>query len=986
MLSVAFDPAEFIDGIRQLYKIREGWLAPFPWCEEFRLNLDNIFTKLKIVRRKKEKGTKTDETVAMNEIFKPHEECAQPRTVLIEGKPGMGKTTFCDKLAYDWAAKKQREEETLCPNFKEVLLLKCRDIKSNLWESIEEEFPPRSAKQKKEEFFKSVLWDAVDDQLLPRGITKEDKEEFFKFVRHNQPDILMVLDGLDELPTSMLPAFKEIIQGRMLPKCHILVTARHEVGMKVRECCDSLLEMEGLTQADAQDFIVKFFKPEGAELAQSLLNKLARDQNLRQLTQSPLNTALLCLLCEESEGIFPQNGSQLYLEIVECVLRRYRKKKGLPDICEDLIDVYKTPLKRLGLIALNGLLNSKFYFEKSDFENCGYEWPEFGLLSFERGQSKRRPSLGYSFLHKTFQELFAAFYICCQVLGKEICPKTLIADNRYFNELKQVLLFTCGLLSLQSKEAIDTFVASIAFQVNNGKELLFALECIGECKNEKSCPIDVLLARTIGSHLQIAQLNLSRLLVGDGDCTTLAEAIKHNSTITQLDLSRNLLGFSDCNALVEAIKHNSTVTQLNLSENCLYISDCTELAEAIKHNSTITELDLSSNGLDTGNFAPLAEAIKQNSTITQLNWSENDLSAGDCTVLAEGVKQNSSITKLNLSTNGLGTGDCTLLAAAIKQNSTITQLDLSFNGLGTGDCTALAEAIKHNSTITQLDFSVNELGTGDCSALAEAIKHNSTITHLNLSDNGVDTGNCTALAEAIRYNSTITQLDLSGNDLGVGDCTVLMEAIKHNSTILKLDLSRNKLVTGDCSTLAEAIKHNLTITQLNLSWNELGTGDCTALAEAIKNNSVITQLDLAHNDLGGGDCTALVEAIKHHSTITYLILSGNFVSDSDLSEVAEEFKHSPYIPQLSLLGSERGAGDCTALAEAIKHNSTITQLDLSGNNLGADVCTAIADSVTSKTQVDVSGRSALVVRYVPKDLLRACAVSKLDISQILPDI
>jgi len=41
----------------------------------------------------------------MDDIFKPHEECPQPRTVLIEGDPGIGKTTYCNKLAYDWATK-----------------------------------------------------------------------------------------------------------------------------------------------------------------------------------------------------------------------------------------------------------------------------------------------------------------------------------------------------------------------------------------------------------------------------------------------------------------------------------------------------------------------------------------------------------------------------------------------------------------------------------------------------------------------------------------------------------------------------------------------------------------------------------------------------------------------------------------------------------------------------------------------------------------
>ncbi|XP_068684850.1 uncharacterized protein [Montipora foliosa] len=99
----ASDTAKFIEGIRQLYKIREGWLAPFPWCEEFPFHLDNIFTRLKMVSRKKERGRKTNDIVNMFEIFTPHEDCSQPKTVLIEGQPGMGKTSYCNKVAYDGA-------------------------------------------------------------------------------------------------------------------------------------------------------------------------------------------------------------------------------------------------------------------------------------------------------------------------------------------------------------------------------------------------------------------------------------------------------------------------------------------------------------------------------------------------------------------------------------------------------------------------------------------------------------------------------------------------------------------------------------------------------------------------------------------------------------------------------------------------------------------------------------------------------------------
>ena len=427
----------------------------------------------------------------MDDIFKPHEECPQPRTVLIEGDPGIGKTTYCNKLAYDWATKElEQGEETSSggsfPNFKEALSLKCRDIKSDVLDAIEEQRLYGTPKEKEEALFKSLLWDAIDDQLLPRGVTKQEKEEFFKFVRHNQQGVLLVLDGVDELPMSLLPAFKEIIQGRMLPKCHIVVTARHEVGMKVRECCDTLLEMEGFTELDARNFIAKYFKTE-SHLARKLLDKIDFDDNLRQLTKSPLNTALLCLLCEDFDGVFPQSGTQLYLEIVECVLRRYRKKKGLPDPkCKDLIDIYKSQLKQLGRIAWKGLLHGKLFFEKSEFEGCEDGLLEYGFLSVERGRSKRRPSLYYCFLHKTFQELFAAFYLCCDVVNNEHFPENLIPESKYFLEFRQVLAFTCGLLASQCEEMVTALVARIANNVNSEAEFLMALKCIGECKNEKN--------------------------------------------------------------------------------------------------------------------------------------------------------------------------------------------------------------------------------------------------------------------------------------------------------------------------------------------------------------------------------------------------------------------------------------------------------------------------------------------------------------------
>ena len=146
----------------------------------------------------------------------------------------MGKTTYCNKLVYDWATKKNKSGGCF-PDFQLVLLLRCRDI------DVE-----------------SNLWNAIDDQLLPRGIQSEDRGKFMKFIQNNQSKVLMALEGLDELPKSRLPEFiAEIIQGRMLPGCHLAVTARHEAGIPVGKVCDTLLEIEGFNPEDVKNFILK---------------------------------------------------------------------------------------------------------------------------------------------------------------------------------------------------------------------------------------------------------------------------------------------------------------------------------------------------------------------------------------------------------------------------------------------------------------------------------------------------------------------------------------------------------------------------------------------------------------------------------------------------------------------------------------------------------------------------------------------------------
>ena len=589
----------------------------------------------------------------MSGIFKPHEECPQPRTVLIEGKPGMGKTTYCKKMVYDWATGKQEAEDCF-PRFQTVLLLKCRDMKSDLWEAIE-------------------------DQLLPRDVEEDVREKFFNFICQNQSNVLLVLDGLDEVPTSKLPVFTEIIQGRReLPKCRVVATARHGAGIKLRKHCDTLLQIEGFTQEDVTEFIIKYFK-DMKNLAEKLLSKLRRDKNLRDMAANPLNTALLCLICEEFQGVFPGSETQLYEEIMQCILRRYRKKEGLPETTEDLLEVYGAQLKHLGRIALNGLLEDNLDFEESELKGHADELPGFGFLSVQTGGSKLRPRKHYSFLHKSFQECFAAFYLCCQLLQKKVCVDQLAADRKYFKELKEVLSFTCGMVAARCKETAEALIKSLTVQLNDRDCFDTLVGFISECRGDDS-DFHLNMARVCGSFLKLPVLSLSWVF-RKADVVLLAEALKVNSTLTELYFDGNEIGDQGATGLAEALKVNSTLTRLDLKNNGFWAQGVTGLAEALKVNSTLTELNLKYNGIGDHGATGLAEALKVNSTLIELNLQYNDIGDHGATGLAEALKLNSTLTELNLQNNGIGDHGATGLVEALKMNSTLILLDLRFNNV-----------------------------------------------------------------------------------------------------------------------------------------------------------------------------------------------------------------------------------------------------------------------------------------------------------------
>ena len=815
-----------------------------------------MFTRLKILGKEKSRGVLTDEITNMTAIFKAHAECQSPRTVLIEGDPGMGKTTYCQKLAYDWATKKDEWDPSF-PEIELLLLLKCNE-------------------------FQTSIWEAIDDQILPEEMEDQAKECFFKFIRENQSKVLLVLDGLDEVDPSNLKVLSSLIQGKELSGCYIVVTSRHEAGSKVRRYFDTLWEIEGFTKKDAESFILKYFKNINKEhLAWKLIkiiwhvpfrSESQQNRGLRELTKNPLNTALLCVICEDFEGVFPTSRTELYTEIVLCVLRRYEQKQGLASKNEDLMTVYKKELIDLGRMALESLLKGELYFEEHKSDGGLIVLSKFGFLSLQAGGSKRKVVVRYAFLHKSFQEFFAGFYLAYKLIEGEIECKSVVTDQRYENELYQVFLFTIGILVSTSEKTAQSLVTYMARNITSlqsardiSKRLAYSLGCLS--KHES-------LICTLGEHLHISYLKLEPS-IWRYDFVPLSKALSVNSSLTNLDLSTNGIGDSGAASLSQALAVNSSLTNLDLSANSIGDSGAASLSQALAVNSSLTNLNLMDNGIGPSGAASLSQALAVNSSLTNLSLTFNGISDSEVAPLSQALAVNSSLTNLNLSDNDIGDSGAASLSQALAVNSSLTNLDLSANSIGDSGAASLSQALAVNSSLTNLDLSWNSIGPAGAASLSQALATNSSLTNLDLSWNSIGGFGAACLSQALEVNSSLTNLDLSGNTIGDSGAAFLSQALEVNSSLTDLVLRKNSICSSGAAFLSQALEVNSSLTNLDLNRNIIGDSGAASLSQALAVNSSLTEMDLSGNKIGPAGAASLSQALAVNSSSINLDLSGN---------------------------------------------------------------------------------------------------------------
>ena len=409
---------------------RRSQLTPLLWNSNFKLPIEQVYTRLKIVSRGKLATQMEGNEVNMFDIFKVPDTGGEVMTI-VEGSPGIGKTTFCLKLAYDWAYGKIPSASSF-PKFEFVLLLKCRDIDRDIVE-------------------------AISEQLFCRGVEKS-VEKLLHFLKdfHNQgKQVLIILDGVDELPEKSQYQVVELLNGRILPFCHVLATSRQETGIEMRKkfYFDIHLEIKGYLESDAIAYVRKHFEFIGqSPKGESLIEEMDKNTFLHALRSNPLNLLLLCVIYEDFEGKLPTSRTELFQVIVNCLLNRYCAKHNLT-VPEDnnTLKLFEEDVLALGELAWTCLKSDRQSFReqelvKYEVKNQNLVARKIGLLYKEESLKRIRPQHDYWFLHKTFQEYLAAAFITHKLLSGGVNVFEFTTFDDLVQKYSQCFLFVSGML------------------------------------------------------------------------------------------------------------------------------------------------------------------------------------------------------------------------------------------------------------------------------------------------------------------------------------------------------------------------------------------------------------------------------------------------------------------------------------------------------------------------------------------------------------
>ncbi|CAF0946904.1 unnamed protein product [Adineta steineri] len=353
-------------------------------------------------------GTRTP--IDVKDIFKICKD--HTRNVLVFGRAGIGKSTFCRYIAYQWATGIIWQEYEL------IALIPLRSLTADRYPIL-----PAGANYSLIDVLKKECFSF--DPYLSEKDEKQLQEQFYN------SRILWLLDGYDEIGQNVPTHIRRLLNDQLLKTPHHIITSRPYMNTLSHSV---QLEITGFTDDNISKYLKQFFQDIENETHNSsaedekILRFLKRNPRIWGIAHIPINLELICSVWSNTDWATMETMTitMLYDKIIEWIFRRYLERQR--EISTDLLcekEVYqkcKSELAFLGRLAFLAMekniiiLHPDLLQQAQNDTNCSLTLNRhllnIGLLKSlinHHGVGTRiEARKDHYFVHLSFQEHFAA--------------------------------------------------------------------------------------------------------------------------------------------------------------------------------------------------------------------------------------------------------------------------------------------------------------------------------------------------------------------------------------------------------------------------------------------------------------------------------------------------------------------------------------------------------------------------------------------------
>jgi len=380
------------------------------------------------------------------------EDGSKAKCVLVQGAPGIGKTTMAQELCRQWAEGKRFKHYSL------LVLLKLRN------KSVQR------AKYRKDLFIYSSDPSAVASVVE----------------NHIEKQTAFLLDGFDELPQEMQKnsVFVDLITKNFFPDACVIVTSRPSVSYILRKHCSEHsyqhVVVLGFTEEQRNSFVKAWFdenveKSSRANERRQFESYLKLHPHIHALMYIPLNCSIVIDVYQSSkdsdDSVVPTTQTELYRRYTLTILNRYRPDQRRPQNLEAIPPEDQENLKKLSKLAYDGIahLPQKLIFQEEEIPQDPNGKNGMGFMDME--YDERSESYSYNFLHLTIQEFLAAYYISTLETSEQVRK---INNSLCEGHLEIMWCFFAGITKFKSSDGSRTPIEWLQMYYESGGKL----ECL----------------------------------------------------------------------------------------------------------------------------------------------------------------------------------------------------------------------------------------------------------------------------------------------------------------------------------------------------------------------------------------------------------------------------------------------------------------------------------------------------------------------------